>query len=391
MFLHQLYLMGSRSITPIVLIVLPILVIFFQILREFVFYDFTGFDVITIFNYAVIIIMFIVFPMRHVLYSYEKYFMERGFSAAVYEYDFLKKISVISLPLLIILTIISFVQPAIELPIKSQIENAFIPDIDSQIGYDIGSRIGAEEGSKFGSKIGAQLALDIGSKIGAQIGAEIGAQFGSRIGEDIGAAMRSELGPRLESILKNETLTNTHFNKTGIRSSHISIYGILPAIWIGTFLIASSALLNMIILLIKREFRYFYATGCFVIMTRSYSDVEKMSYLILGIKSYDSYLVRNLGLRINNLVPIFSKIGSLPENEQMQMIKKISESFMNLRSGTLEPVRLLSLLTNVPESEFLIPGRLSFTELLTEWSGIAAGMTSILGTLVTQIYIPILK
>ena len=86
----------------------------------------------------------IIFPIRLFLLSNVRYFREIGYRHAVLEHDLLKRIIIITLPLLIILTIISFVQPAIELPIKSQIENAFIPDRDSQIGYNIGSRIGAE-------------------------------------------------------------------------------------------------------------------------------------------------------------------------------------------------------------------------------------------------------
>ena len=58
--------------------------------------------------------MIIVYPPYPAPYSAEKYFMERGYEAAVSEFNFVRKILYVAVPLLIFFTIITFLQPFLE-------------------------------------------------------------------------------------------------------------------------------------------------------------------------------------------------------------------------------------------------------------------------------------
>jgi hypothetical protein len=63
---------------------------------------------------VVFVVMIIIYPPYPAPYSAEKYFMERGYEAAVSEFNFVRKILYVAVPLLIFFTIITFLQPFLE-------------------------------------------------------------------------------------------------------------------------------------------------------------------------------------------------------------------------------------------------------------------------------------
>lgn len=71
-------------------------------------------DVFSFFEIIVFIIMIIVYPPYPAPYSAEKYFMERGYEAAVTEFNLVRRILYVAVPLLIFFTIINFLQPFLE-------------------------------------------------------------------------------------------------------------------------------------------------------------------------------------------------------------------------------------------------------------------------------------
>ena len=58
-------------------------------------------DIFSIFEVIVFVVMIIVYPPYPAPYSAEKYFMERGYEAAVSEFNFVTKILYVAVPLLI--------------------------------------------------------------------------------------------------------------------------------------------------------------------------------------------------------------------------------------------------------------------------------------------------
>ena len=71
-------------------------------------------DTFSIFEVIVFVVMIIVYPPYPAPYSAEKYFMERGYEAAVSEFNFVTRILYVAVPLLIFFTIITFLQPFLE-------------------------------------------------------------------------------------------------------------------------------------------------------------------------------------------------------------------------------------------------------------------------------------
>jgi hypothetical protein len=71
-------------------------------------------DIFSFFEIIVFIIMIIVYPPYPAPYSAEKYFMERGYEAAVTEFNLVRRILYVAVPLLIFFTVVNFLQPFLE-------------------------------------------------------------------------------------------------------------------------------------------------------------------------------------------------------------------------------------------------------------------------------------
>ena len=64
-----------------------------------------------------------------------------------------------------------------------------------------------------------------------------------------------------------------------------------------SFFIVGSALIKILFLISRRQFRYYFAKAYFTILLRAEDETEKMRYLIEVSNSYNKYLRRNLGLQ----------------------------------------------------------------------------------------------
>ena len=102
----------------------------------------------------------------------------------------------------------------------------------------------------------------------------------------------------------------------------------------------------------KRDFRYYYARGCFEV-SKNLSESQKMTYLTRAINSYNKYLKRNLKLQIRNTSKISSKIISDSVREQSNFTSSISDAFLD--SNKLKPVEFVLNLLNIEKTEnFLV-------------------------------------
>jgi hypothetical protein len=78
-------------------------------------------DIFSVFQIVVFIVMIIVYPPYPAPFSIEKYFVKRGFESAVYEFELVRKILYVAVPLLIFFTVINLIQPLLEQFISTQV------------------------------------------------------------------------------------------------------------------------------------------------------------------------------------------------------------------------------------------------------------------------------
>jgi hypothetical protein len=128
----RISLLSGFQLTIIVLIVLPsALIISHYFLTEVVIQHFKSISTTDImkqnleyarlsvnlfsaFQIIVFIVMIIIYPPYPAPFSIEKYFIKRGFESAVSEFELVRKILYVAVPLLIFFTVIKLIQPLFE-------------------------------------------------------------------------------------------------------------------------------------------------------------------------------------------------------------------------------------------------------------------------------------
>ena len=73
--------------------------------------------------------MVIIYPLYPAPFSIEKYFVKRGFESAVSEFELVRKILYVAIPLLIFFTVIEFLKPLIEQFVSEEIVSMFTENI----------------------------------------------------------------------------------------------------------------------------------------------------------------------------------------------------------------------------------------------------------------------
>jgi hypothetical protein len=111
---------------------------------------------------------------------------------------------------------------------------------------------------------------------------------------------------------------------------------------------------------LKSNFRYLFARTCISIATDKSrlpwekaieDEVDKLRYLILGLNSYNKFIRQKLGLKINNLKGIYSKISCLSDNDRKSELDLVYQSFdTNDKFG---PLNHLSSFLGIKTEEFL--------------------------------------
>jgi hypothetical protein len=132
----------------------------------------------------------------------------------------------------------------------------------------------------------------------------------------------------------------------------------------GLILVVSATFFKMLINLSLKNFRYYYAKGCFQILTRRSDKEEMMKFLVMGINSYNKFLKRNLKLQINNIHNLYSKIISNFIFMNSLFVNSLSKTFQN--EDKLLPLRLILHFSNLAEEQFLIQE--SLWEKIKEWA-----------------------
>ena len=96
-----------------------------------------------------------------------------------------------------------------------------------------------------------------------------------------------------------------------------------------------AGLIKIGLLLLRKEFRLYFAKGRLTIASEKQDDIEKMKYLIWGLNSYNSYLRRHLKLEIQDPKRIYSKISNLSYLEKNKVINSLVNAF---ESSKLQPL-----------------------------------------------------
>jgi hypothetical protein len=103
----------------------------------------------------------------------------------------------------------------------------------------------------------------------------------------------------------------------------------------------------------RKNFRFYYAKACISIISDKINDIKRSNYLLLGLKSYDKYLQKNLKLQIYDIPKTYSKIIFDSNTDENEVIRSIREAFMS--EGTLKPAKYLSKISDLENPEnFLI-------------------------------------
>ncbi len=129
----RISLLSGFQVTIIVLIILPSAVIISHyFLTEVVIetidtinqnlqYAKLSVNIFSVFQIVVFIVMIMIYPPYPAPFSIEKYFVKRGFESAVSEFELVRKILFVAVPLLIFFTVINLIQPLLEQFISTQV------------------------------------------------------------------------------------------------------------------------------------------------------------------------------------------------------------------------------------------------------------------------------
>jgi hypothetical protein len=159
---------------------------------------------------------------------------------------------------------------------------------------------------------------------------------------------------------------------------------ILASILAAVFFAVASALLRIILLNRSKHFKFYLARLSLRAMLRGKDDLERMNYLIQGFSLYNKYIRRTLGLQINNLKLIYSKIIADRAVDKNHLMKELCQAFED--SDKLKPITCLTVLFNVPDPEhFLV--KESIGKKLQDWGGIigtlASAIAAVIGAILT--------
>ena len=264
-------------------------------------------NIITYLQITVFIFILVVYPPYPFPASIERYFKERGYRRAVDEYEFIKKVLYVTIPLILLFGIWSteaIVEPVLDntvqlLPKDLQLDKKYISD--------------------------------------------------SLIDDDL--------------------------------------YVDYPALLL--MLVFVATIFKMICIRVRKDFRLYFARGCFVICEDEKNEVKKMRYFTMGLNSYNDYLRRLISLEISDLkTKVYSKIASSCKKEKAEITNNIISVFVtdkNMEAYTLEPVRQLADFMKKSMEEFLT--KQHFLDKLKEWTAIS----SVIITMIVSLFPVLLK
>jgi hypothetical protein len=151
-------------------------------------------------------------------------------------------------------------------------------------------------------------------------------------------------------------------------------------IYIGViFFIVASALLKLIVLTIRKDFRFYFARTIFKTVPRK-NEVEKVRLLVKALDSYNRYLRRSLGLQINDIKKVYSKILSDTSLDKENIINELSITFDDL-NDKFKPIRCLSDTLQISDTEHFL-ARESTGKKIGDWASITATIVSTIAAVI---------
>jgi hypothetical protein len=154
-------------------------------------------------------------------------------------------------------------------------------------------------------------------------------------------ALRISSGLVISGIIQDDPLSNL------VLSLAEPAQSLLLSILAAILLAGTSTLIRIILLNRSKYFKFYLARLSFRAMSRVNDEVERMKYLIGGLGFYNKYIRRALGLEINDLKMIYSKIIADAAVDKKYSMKELCSAFED--NDKLRPIRCLTGLFNVED------------------------------------------
>jgi hypothetical protein len=104
-------------------------------------------------------------------------------------------------------------------------------------------------------------------------------------------------------------------------------------------------------LISRKEFRFYFARGCFMILSQEEEGHENVRYFIMGLNSYNKFLLQNMKVHIGDMKQIYSKFFCASVHEKREIIDSIAKAFEKGKSEPIKP--LLQFVGDKKADEFL--------------------------------------
>ena len=161
-----------------------------------------------------------------------------------------------------------------------------------------------------------------------------------------------------------------------IDTSYALVFMILP--------VSVSIIIKLLFEHARKDFRLYYAKGCFKIVSNEDIRVlDKAKYFKTGLIWYNKFLKKNIGLHINDIMKIYSKIITDSPLYQNSALISISESFNN--EDELNPLRCIS--DFIPDKEHTLTQG-SITTTIKESSDLLIPIIGVIITIITTFILP---
>jgi hypothetical protein len=143
---------------------------------------------------------------------------------------------------------------------------------------------------------------------------------------------------------------------------NVMVQFLLPEPWYSSFLSVlaatlftfASASLRVVLLGITKNFNFYLARLSFRAMSRVEDEVERMKFLIGGLGFYNKYIRRALGIEINDLKIIYSRIISDTAVDKNHSMKELCKAFED-KHDKLIPIRCMTtLFDDMDPAHFLV-------------------------------------
>jgi hypothetical protein len=272
-----------------------------------------------------LLIVFSLFSFIPAIYPIPIYFQKRGFENIVYEYQFMKKILYVSIILVIALILLLILFQ------NKDIMNFFVPVPKNYIN------------------------------------------------ETLLESQNLSKTEQLNLMLQYTTSEMIYLMKPFeiFRLLYNIIYFIVP---IPIFIVVKFLLDQK-----RKHFQLFFAKACFKILSKdTINEIDKVSYLMIGLTWYNKFLKRTIHLQIKDLSLVCSKVVFNSPLNKNKILTSISEAFN--AKDVFEPLRHISSLFS--DKQEIILTEESFKTRIKESNDLIIPIITIIITIITTFFLP---